>query len=200
MGLLDDAIREHLELKRRSGADPGEVAREQQEALEPVFPGEAANADGDAGLPVEPVAGEADEIPPAGVAPDPPPAGPPEAGSADGLSSPERSSTGQETVELDMQSVLDADVEPPARASPAGLGSAGPERGAVASEPEADSSDSLEWEMPGEGRDEQDESVADRRRRWASEEQSNREESPGGPEDRPDVPAQVPGQERLSFE
>ncbi len=27
MGLLDDAIREHLELKRRHGADPDEVAR-----------------------------------------------------------------------------------------------------------------------------------------------------------------------------
>jgi hypothetical protein len=33
MGLLDDAIRDHLELKRRRGADPGEVAREQSEAL-----------------------------------------------------------------------------------------------------------------------------------------------------------------------
>src|SRR5262249_38176477 len=31
MGLLDDAIREHLELKRRRGADPGEVARDQRE-------------------------------------------------------------------------------------------------------------------------------------------------------------------------
>ena len=34
MGLLDDAIREHLELKRRRGADPEEVAREQREALD----------------------------------------------------------------------------------------------------------------------------------------------------------------------
>ena len=33
MGLLDDAIRDHLELKRRSGADPGEVARIENEAL-----------------------------------------------------------------------------------------------------------------------------------------------------------------------
>ena len=33
MGLLDEAIREHLELKRLRGADPGEVAREQREAL-----------------------------------------------------------------------------------------------------------------------------------------------------------------------
>jgi hypothetical protein len=33
MGLLDDAIREHLELKRRHGADPNEVERQEQEAL-----------------------------------------------------------------------------------------------------------------------------------------------------------------------
>lgn len=36
MGLLDDAIREHLELKRRRGADPSEIAREETEALGPV--------------------------------------------------------------------------------------------------------------------------------------------------------------------
>jgi hypothetical protein len=36
MGLLDDAIREHLDLKRRRGADPGEIAREETEALGPV--------------------------------------------------------------------------------------------------------------------------------------------------------------------
>ena len=33
MGLLDDAIREHLELKRTRGADPTEVEREEREAL-----------------------------------------------------------------------------------------------------------------------------------------------------------------------
>jgi hypothetical protein len=33
MGLLDDAIREHLELKRRHGADPEEVSRQEREAL-----------------------------------------------------------------------------------------------------------------------------------------------------------------------
>ncbi len=36
MGLLDDAIKEHLELKRRRGADPTEVEREEREALGPV--------------------------------------------------------------------------------------------------------------------------------------------------------------------
>lgn len=33
MGLLDDAIREHLELKRLRGADPGDVARAEQDVL-----------------------------------------------------------------------------------------------------------------------------------------------------------------------
>ena len=35
MGLLDQAIREHLELKRQHGADPGELARLEREALGP---------------------------------------------------------------------------------------------------------------------------------------------------------------------
>jgi len=35
MGLLDDAIREHLELKRRRGASSSEVARQEQEAFGP---------------------------------------------------------------------------------------------------------------------------------------------------------------------
>jgi hypothetical protein len=36
MGLLDDAIREHLDLKRRSGGDPTEIERLEREALGPV--------------------------------------------------------------------------------------------------------------------------------------------------------------------
>lgn len=36
MGLLDDAIKEHLELKRRRGADPTEIERLEREALGPV--------------------------------------------------------------------------------------------------------------------------------------------------------------------
>jgi hypothetical protein len=36
MGLLDEAIRDHLELKRRHGADPGEIARIEHEALGPA--------------------------------------------------------------------------------------------------------------------------------------------------------------------
>jgi hypothetical protein len=33
MGLLDDAIREHLELKRQHGGDPGEIERQEHEAF-----------------------------------------------------------------------------------------------------------------------------------------------------------------------
>ena len=36
MGVLDEAIREHLELKRRRGADPGEVTRQESEAFGPA--------------------------------------------------------------------------------------------------------------------------------------------------------------------
>jgi hypothetical protein len=49
MGLLDDAIREHLELKRQRGADPTEVSRQEREALGPVQrmtpPGPAVDED-----------------------------------------------------------------------------------------------------------------------------------------------------------
>jgi len=44
MGLLDDAIREHLELKRRHGADPEEVSRQEREALGAPVRGEFAQA------------------------------------------------------------------------------------------------------------------------------------------------------------
>ena len=44
MGLLDDAIKDHFELKRRHGADPGEVARLEHEALGPARREPAATA------------------------------------------------------------------------------------------------------------------------------------------------------------
>jgi hypothetical protein len=73
MGLLDDAIREHLELKRQHGADPDEVSRQEREALgaarkaefakpaEDEAP-EPAGAPDEAAVPAEPVgAGEEPE-------------------------------------------------------------------------------------------------------------------------------------------
>ena len=54
MGLLDDAIREHLELKRRHGADPEEVTRQEREALGAPVRGEFAKPDAaEAGAPAE---------------------------------------------------------------------------------------------------------------------------------------------------
>jgi hypothetical protein len=54
MGLLDDAIREHLELKRRRGADPTEVEREENEALGAPRQGKFADEDDEAaGAPPE---------------------------------------------------------------------------------------------------------------------------------------------------
>ena len=47
MGLLDDAIREHLELKRRHGADPNEVSRQEREALGAPVRGEFAKPAGE---------------------------------------------------------------------------------------------------------------------------------------------------------
>jgi hypothetical protein len=108
MGLLDDAIREHLELKRRRGADAGEVAREQQEALDPVIPGDRTPSNGDAESLSEPVLedsgerAESDRL----AAEDPDHA---DAPVPNGPEAPEPTGLGQETVELDMQSVLHDD-------------------------------------------------------------------------------------------
>jgi hypothetical protein len=114
MGLLDEAIRDHLELKRRRGADPTEIAREQSEALDPVFP-------------AEPVA--ADRAAPQGQPDDSPTAAEGEQGLEQ--TQPGASTIGQETAELDMQSVLDGDAQP------AGTLHAG-----------GTAEEELEWEMP----------------------------------------------------
>lgn len=46
MGLLDDAIRDHLDLKRRRGADPAEIERAEREALGPVHREPIASEEG----------------------------------------------------------------------------------------------------------------------------------------------------------
>jgi hypothetical protein len=101
MGLLDEAIREHLELKRRRGADPGAVAREERQVLEPAVgddngtpQGEVADADDGA-----PAGGLVDEEPQNGDAPH-----------YDGEPAAGATSVGQETAELDMQAVIDEDA------------------------------------------------------------------------------------------
>ena len=63
MGILDDAIREHLDLKRRLGAEDSELARLEDEAFgppsrpgDPDFPAEQTEA---AAAVAEPATGEA---------------------------------------------------------------------------------------------------------------------------------------------
>jgi len=109
MGLLDEAIREHLELRRRRGADPQEIAREEQEALEPIdFRVIPAWAQGPAAL--DPQAPEVFEPQPLGAAPFD--------GSADGAAGEEVFTDGslsaagapdpleQQTVEVDMDALI----------------------------------------------------------------------------------------------
>jgi hypothetical protein len=130
MGLLDEAIREHLELKRRRGADPSEIARAEHEALEPVFPEEPAQ---DA---TSETAGEPPQEPDV-----------PGAVDADGVVTTDGEAV-QETAELDMEAVLEEHA-PEADGSSAAPVAARP---ADAHEGEEDA---LEWEVPasagGEG-------------------------------------------------
>ena len=112
MGLLDDAIREHLELKRLRGADPSEVAREQREALDPV------PRDG------HPARSEHQEEPSDGLefaeeASEPATSQRREpTESANGVSAGDFSPINQETAELDMQTVLDGHEDPSAEQDP----------------------------------------------------------------------------------
>jgi hypothetical protein len=69
MGLLDDAIREHLELKRRHGADPGEVERQEREALGAARGGEFAPEGGPAPPPAAPFDAD-DSVPEAAEPPE----------------------------------------------------------------------------------------------------------------------------------
>ncbi len=130
MGLLDDAIREHLELKRLGGADPGEVAREEQNALGPV------RRDGDRA--------QGAEEPPAAKAP----SDTNRSFFTDEPTSAADPSPSQETVEINMQAELLGESESELVASPPS-----PERAAPVPHPahtQNAAEDSLEWEVPGE--------------------------------------------------
>jgi hypothetical protein len=107
MGLLDEAIREHLELKRRRGAEPSEVARLEREALGPVVRGEqplAGDEFVDEAAPVaEPAAVVEPELAPAVDAH--PPAADPESAPEPPPEAPAPAAhTGQPTEEFDAES------------------------------------------------------------------------------------------------
>jgi hypothetical protein len=180
MGLLDDAIREHLELKRLRGADPGLVSREESEVFGPVRGGEVVDDGGEIATPEDIVE---ENTPPAGH----------DAAQAKGFSN-----VGQETAELDMRAVLD---DAPDEDVVADQASTEP---APAGPPSSDASlehgatdDSLEWEMPGDGAvDGSDEQFADDRPGGESGEEPVEDVL----EETPDFLRDTPEQERLWFE
>jgi hypothetical protein len=132
MGLLDDAIREHLELKRLRGADPGAVAREEQDALGAVPHGDQPAqgpdvGDVDDGFDASFHDGEQSLAP-----------------AAESTRSTDSTDVGQETVEINMEAELagEGDFEQVPRANDV-------ERGGSA-QGKTISDESLEWEVPGD--------------------------------------------------
>jgi hypothetical protein len=91
MGLLDDAIRQHLEFKRLRGADPSEVAREELDALGPAVRERNMASQVHLGAPKDSSSRYAEDDPLDGPPPIPGP------------------HVDQETAELDMRTVLDAE-------------------------------------------------------------------------------------------
>ncbi len=185
MGLLDDAIREHLELKRLRGADPGVVAREEQDALGPVpRRGEAAYGD------------EADDEPDSTHDNETLPA----ADAASAVDSVDSGSVGQETVEINMEAELasEDDLHPSsaadqdARARPV----ARPTSARVISD------ESLEWEVPADEAEEPAGGVEfdDAQGPDAGETSDQAEPVEDVLEETPDFLRETPEQERLWFE
>jgi hypothetical protein len=123
MGLLDDAIREHMELKRLRGADPGEVARMEHDALGPVVrehdPDEPGLEDEDHG----------DEDPhPHDLLTGDPAHGDVARGESDLSIAPNQelgsdfANVGQETAELDMRTVMGGQLEDGLEDAPGDVG------------------------------------------------------------------------------
>jgi hypothetical protein len=148
MGLLDDAIREHLELKRRRGANPEEVAREQREALDAAAEHKVTSVGLDGADPVGPApldpTIDSNDVDADGLA------NPGDHGGHPRAEQPASRADAGETAELDMSSVLgeseDAQEEGglPIDAS---AGESGASAQPVPARPATDE-DSLEWEVP----------------------------------------------------
>ena len=168
MGLLDEAIKQHLDLKRRRGADPEDVAREEREALGPAVREVRESMSGDEGpAPAVPTAdgGEAVEVAPERAAeaatgveePDPaaqespPAADPPPADSAD---EPPVDQATQVFDADDLFAAEDDALVPDPEAPPAGDDRPPADPDAVRPDPESPSSPPAEGAAsPAEGED-----------------------------------------------
>ena len=183
MGLLDDAIREHLELKRLRGADPSDVAREQDAALGPVHGGDEPEL-GDA--PGDRVEG-----------------GPPEESLQQSTDAPTltTASAGQETVEINMEAELagsDFKHDPP-------RGAAHEAAAAHPARPHMSRDESLEWEVPSDRRGDRDTTVGEETPSDSDVSGANLPQGEEAPvedvlEETPDFLRDTPEQERLWFE
>ncbi len=149
MGLLDDAIRDHLELKRLRGADPGEVAREQREALEPdLREGSAAGEEELATAVEEQDPENSGESLPARATQSATSTSIAEPVRAPVPSHSESSATvAEETAELDMSSVLDEDETIEDHSGDRAFAA-----DSLAGSPSFDdlNEDQLQWEVPGD--------------------------------------------------
>jgi hypothetical protein len=178
MGLLDDAIREHLELKRLRGADPGAVAREQQDALGPVRREPELEGQQDSEARTSP---DTDGSSPQG---------------SESLPVADSSTGGQETVEFNMDLELDTETD-----SRHETKATQEERSAPMNQPahtQATTEESLEWEVPGDRPDESASSGnADAR---ADDDHEGTEHIEDVLEETPDFLRDTPEQERLWFE
>jgi hypothetical protein len=179
MGLLDEAIREHLELKRLRGADPGAVAREEHDALGPASRGEIQPEQEDTlGTSQHPVGNEehlplSSVLAPGNVAAD----------------------AGQETVEINMEAELAADGRSEHDSQTTDTERSGPV--AHPAHTRTVSDNSLEWEMPDHGDENADLPGGDQGP-GASEDHVESVEDVL--EETPDFLRDTPEQERLWFE
>jgi hypothetical protein len=211
MGILDDAIREHLDLRRKHGAPEEELQRQEEEALGParreVSPSQAQDTNG-AGEPAAEEAGATQAAVPAqadaagDTAPEPPPEAPTEAPSA-------TSSEPEATVE--------ASIETPREESPPEAAAQEPPEPIVATErapPEETSFDAVDPEPPAaepepapaaEALEPKSDTPADGFEALEGDDFSGDEEQPAGNdadvlEDTPDFLQETPEHDRLWFE
>jgi hypothetical protein len=180
MGLLDDAIREHLELKRLGGADPGEVAREEQDALGSGRPrGDATQNAGEA---------SENEVPSD--------SGESFSSHAESPSAVEPSKAGQETVEINMEAELSStgtNSQPVAPRSNRTTPVAHP------AHVQSSKEDPLEWEAPREPSSGRASSQADSDPKLDGDGEDG-ERIEDVLEETPDFLRDTPEQERLWFE
>ena len=177
MGLLDDAIREHLELKRLGGADPGDVAREEHNALGPVRRGDETTQG-------------AEDSPEVGT-----PSNFGQSFFTDVEPSPNTdSSPSQETVEINMETEFSAERDSELPAPPPSS-----ERAAPVAHPahtQSPAEDSVEWEVPSESSPDPQGEEPERRLNGEDEEEQVEDVL----EETPDFLRDTPEQDRLWFE